>query len=112
MELWVRTQHKMALIKSNGVYFKEERNDFTDGSKVKWCFYDYSSDEAIATYDSKDRCLEILDGIQKILSDTILLVNDSGKQALDNIHGNAIAILNGNEKIEQLGTYVYQMPEK
>lgn len=70
MELWIRTQHKMALIKSNGIYFKEEHREYSDGSVVKWCFYDHKSDSVIATYKTKERCLEILDEVQKILTRT------------------------------------------
>lgn len=103
MELWVRSQDKTTLSKITEISFD---NDFIMGKNDNQVF------TFLGQYDTKERCLEILDEIQKILCDTVLLVNGSGKETLDNLYGNGIAIMNGNEKIEQLGTYVYQMPEK
>lgn len=99
MELWIRSQKKTSLVKAESVTYSNNYFVIVNGKSV-------------GDYESEQRCIEILDEIQKILSDTILLVNNSGKETLDNLYGNGIALMNGNEKIEQLSTYVYQMPEK
>lgn len=126
MELWVRTQHKTSLIKSSGVYFKEEHRDFTDGSKVKYCLYDWSSDEVVSTYDTKERCLEILDEIQKILmSDPLPLLVftncDVAEDTYDGLNemykkGDLLALcspsLQGDVRVIEKSTVVYEMPEK
>lgn len=115
MELWVRTQHKFALIKSSGIYLKEEHNDFADGSTNKWYFYDCSSREVIASYDSKERCLEILDEIQKLLienSDPLVLIDSSIDDT--DIQDGAIIECSPKEKVKvfQKSALVYEMPEK
>lgn len=120
MELWLRTQHKMALIKSNGIYFKEEHKAFTDGSVIKWYFYDYSSEEVIATYETEERCLEILDEIQKLITDSnkTIITSDidmaTYERLLCDLQNNNIGILmpNDNTQVFPLNTnIVYQMPE-
>lgn len=126
MELWIRTQHKMGVIKSNGIYFKEEHREYSDGSAVKWCFYDHKSDSVIATYKTKERCLEILDEVQKILSaDPVPLlvftncdVTEDTYNGLNEMYkkGDLLALCadspQENVKIVEKSAVVYEMPEE
>lgn len=116
----------MGLIKSNGIYFKEEHREYSDGSAVKWCFYDHKSGSVIATYKTKKRCLEILDEVQKILTrtGTFVFSNVEPPQSEDefrafkkNIDEDGMVFLfpDYNEaKCELLSSPVvtYQMPEE
>jgi mevalonate pyrophosphate decarboxylase len=61
MELWVRSQDKMKLVKVNYVYIMDQQDHFTlIGETI-------DSGPIIAIYKTKERALEVLDEIQNIL---------------------------------------------
>lgn len=74
MDLWIRSQDKMNLEKANGIYL---RNDFNfDDSK-----YDYDiwvNEYNFATYNSKERALEVLDEIQKFIENNCKKYKSNG----------------------------------
>lgn len=95
MELWIRSQDKMKLKKTNGVYII--LNSI------------YTNHEEIGTYKTEERALEVLAEIQDILNPKCIL------KSFDNItpEMNEKLIIKPCEvKIEELSTVVYQMPEE
>lgn len=60
MELWIRSQDKMSLIKVNKVCF--ERN--VDDEPTIYGYENYDNYERLGIYKTKERALEVLDEIQ------------------------------------------------
>lgn len=61
MELWIRSQDKMKLVKVNFVYIRESDNHFTIYGET------IDSGPIIGTYKTKERALEVLDEIQETI---------------------------------------------
>lgn len=115
MELWVRSQDKTVLVevKSLQCYLGEYCIETMNGIKL-------------GRYETKERCLEILDEIQKILmADPVPLLVftncDVPEDTYDGLNemyknGNLLALCTGasqeNIKVIEKSTVVYQMPEK
>lgn len=59
MDLWIRSQNKLKLVKVNFVYAAECGDHFTIYGET------IDSSPIIATYKSKERTIEVLDEIQK-----------------------------------------------
>ena len=101
MELWIRSQDKerLRLVDSLRVYQEDEGQiDFNiqDGGCI------------LGTYKTKERALEVLDEIQKLLMPKVIIKNIDNSVKIDNL----VHIVNPTyETIEQLNTYVYEMPK-
>ena len=115
MELWIRSQDKMNLVKIRQISLnysnkKQIIANYTPES------YENSGGyyELLGTYETKGRTIEVLDEIQNILKPKYILDTSSIKPDvkfyIDN--GNLCQNYSGNTKIEELSTFVYQMPEK
>lgn len=61
MELWIRSQDKIKLVKVNYVYIMESDNHFTIYGET------IDSSPIIGTYKTKERALKVLDEIQNII---------------------------------------------
>lgn len=105
MELWIKTSSKVGfgLVKVNDIvlYPREARYSLE------------SKDFVLGIYDTKQRALEVLDEIQKILQPTIFIKDDE----YDFVYkDNKIYKMNvegmKNSEIQELSTYVYEMPEE
>ena len=104
MELWVRSQDKEYLIPiknpicvyDNKIIYKESASYII----------------TIAEYKTKERALEVLDEIQNILKPKYILDTSSIKPDGDFYEENGVIFqkYNANAKIEELSTFVYQMP--
>ena len=104
MNLWVRSQDKenLILIKNpicvydNKIIYKESASYII----------------TIAEYKTKERALEVLDEIQNILNPKYILDTSSIKPDGDFYEENGVIFqkYNANAKIEELSTFVYQMP--
>ena len=105
MELWIRSQDRTALIKI------DELNIGKSGSF--WVIKDKNPKNILGSYDSFDRTLEVLDEIQNILNPKYILDASSIIPDGDSWVENGIIMqnYNANASIEELSTYVYQMPE-
>lgn len=60
--MWVRTQDKETLVKADKLYIDKNNNKYTinfDSCTDRWYI--------LGTYKSKERALEVLDEIQKLL---------------------------------------------
>lgn len=106
MELWIRSQDKMNLVKVRqvGVNYQNNKQIIANYTPE---LYENSGEfvELLGTYKTKERALEVLDEIEEriMLINTINIVKD---------RDSLIAYKNvlTEEKIKGLG-YPYQMPE-
>ena len=115
MNLWIRSQDKMALVKINSTIelkygdrktiIANYQPDFTDK-------YDGYYD-VLGTYKTKERALEVLDEIQNILKPKYILDTSSIKPVGDFYIENGMIFqkYNANAKTEELSTFAYQMPK-
>lgn len=110
MTLWVRSQNKMSLISPNCVQYIS-----IDGENTH-CIIGSGVDLGI--YDSKERCLEVLDEIQKILMTQYRIIpRELTKEEAEKVYENRYTIganspySVGFDKIE-IKSYVYQMPKE
>lgn len=92
MELWIRSQDKMQLIKINEIHIKVDEDGFVgiwvDNKKESLKYY-------LGSYKTKERALEVLDEIQKKIN-LINLGHDFGSPMID----------------LKNPTYIYEMPEE
>ena len=61
MELWIRSQDKMKLVKVNYCYIMDQQDHFTIIGET------IDSGPIVGTYKSKERALEVLDEIQDLM---------------------------------------------
>ena len=122
MELWVRSQDKEVLVKAERVYYW--RHNLTDPDNVVHKIT--TGKETLGNYETRERCLEILDEIQKILTaDPLPLlvftncdVTEDTYNDLNEMHkkGDLLALcgtsLQNDVKVIEKSTFVYEMPEK
>lgn len=62
MELWIRSQDKMKLVKVNYCYIMDQQDHFTIIGET------IDSGPIIATYKTEERALKVLDEIQEIMT--------------------------------------------
>lgn len=98
MELWIRSQDRLRLMKVEQIDISKD--DKTKKYHLMYCFI------KLATYNSKERALEVLNEIEERLAliNTMSLANDR-----DSLISCKNAI--GEEKIRGLA-YPYQMPQE
>ena len=63
--MWIRTQDKLGLFELNGVRIRE--HGFENGTKEYLVLNNDNLYNHLGTYKSKERALEVLDEIQKLL---------------------------------------------
>ena len=70
--------------------------------------------ELLGTYKSKERALEVLDEIQNILRPKYILDSSSIKECGNSWVKNGVIMqeYNANATIQELSTYVYEMPKE
>ena len=119
MELWVRSQDKEELIKVDNIRIKHEYEEkkvndnygrtcaYING-KYR-CSYIYTDSTWLGEYKSKERALEVLDEIQKILKPQ-LIIKDSGK--IIGTFEDTIIKEGATYELKDLSTYVYEMPSE
>ena len=114
MELWIRTQDKMRLVKIRQISLNYRNNKQIIANYIP-DFYPNSGEyyEFLGTYKTKERAIEVLDEIQNILNPKYILDTSSIKPDGDFYEENGVIFQNydANSKIEELSTFVYQMPE-
>lgn len=98
MQLWVRSQDKNLLIPIN-----KPISQFCEG-----LFYDGT---ILGTYKTKERALEVLNEIQNILKSKTMIIDSGNPIECSN---GGFVYLNQKTKLEyqQVGTYVYEMPQE
>ena len=98
MELWIRSQDKNVLVICSKLYVGG-----TYGNEIieeDMC--------SLGKYRSRERALEVLDEIQKILKPQ-LIIKDSGK--IIGSFEDTIIRKGATYELKELSTYVYEMPE-
>ena len=110
MELWVRSQDKESLTKvSNVQYTHEKGNLYTDVKGKHYIGTYYDNLKILGTYKTKERALEVLDEIQKLLMPQVIIKSIDASVEIANLNH----IVNPTyETIQQLNTYVYEMPKE
>lgn len=113
MELWVRSQDRMNLVKIRQISLNYQNNKQIIANYIP-DFYPNSGDyyELLGTYSTKERALEVLDEIQSLLQPIIKykpIVQEEPNTLYP--YKNFVKV-DDNVEIKELSTFVYQMPEK
>lgn len=101
MELWIRSQDKRILIKVYNVFL----NANYDNKRIST--YDGDSNTTLGEYKTKERALEVLDEIEKILNPQLTIKNN-GK--IIGSFEDTIVREGATYELKELSTFVYQMP--
>ena len=114
MELWIRSQDRGSLVKVDNLYVSVGNYIcyyVEKGKEIPNTYYRPSGE--LGRYTTKERALEVLDEIQNILKPKYILDTSSIKPDGDFYEENEVIFQNydANSKIEELSTFVYQMPE-
>lgn len=109
MELWIRSQYKEMLFKVNNNLIIRHNNTVENGMYFIEC-----DNHKIAMYKTRERALEVLDEIQDLLKPRCIVDTSSIKPDGNFYEENGIVFqkYNVNARIEELSTFVYQMPEE
>lgn len=92
MDLWIRTQDRMTLIRSYEIYIVEQQNMYLIRAK--------RTSHILGSYSTFERALEVLDEIQRrLIKLQLVSLEEKGKARKD-------AVINDNLKC------VYEMPEE
>ena len=114
MELWIRSQDKGVLTKANNlIVFSNNTNNTSFSIKN----FEQDDSTNLGFYKTKERALEVLDEIQRLLMPAYLISNISKEDGLklqDHIaFATSIIQTEDNSKIEQInGSIIYQMPKE
>lgn len=118
MDLWIRSTAKTNLLQARFLTIMEGKTFY---KKNEWEYEGYTicnvalngNYELLGTYKTKERAIEVLDEIQNILKPKYILDASSIKPDGDSWVENGIIMqnYNANSSIEELSTFVYQMPE-
>ena len=103
MDLYIRSQDKMKLVNNCNLYISNEiRNEYV--------IEDLSNKYLkLGTYKTKERALEVLGEIQKILEPQLIIKN-SGK--IIGSFEDTIIREGATYELKELSTYVYEMPKE
>lgn len=115
MELWIRSQDKTRLIKVSNVQYTYRKGDlYSDVRGKHYIGTYYDNLEILGEYASKERALEVLDEIQNILRPKYILDSSSIKECGNSWVENGVIMqkYNANATIQELSTYVYEMPKE
>ena len=118
MDLYVRSQDKEDLLEVHniGLAYKGKYG-FMDkiGDIDGYCICEFINDYHVklGTYATKERALEVLDEIQRILQPTIFIKDGEYDFVYkdDRIYRMNVEGMK-NSEIQELSTYVYEMPEE
>ena len=103
MELWIRSQDKMKLVKVNYCYIMDQQDHFTIIGET------IDSGPIVGIYKTKERALEVLDEIQNLLKPPIIFQEHEGVITTNDNNPHFINPTYG--EIKQLKTIVYEMPK-
>ena len=110
----MRSQDKMNLVKIRQISLNYQNNKQIIANYIPELYENSGAYyELLGTYKTKERAIEILDEIQNILKPKYILDTSSIKPDGDFYEENGVIFqkYNANAKIEELSTFVYQMPK-
>ena len=118
MNLWIRSTSKTNLLQARFLTIMEGKTFY---KKNEWEYEGYTicnvalngNYELLGTYKTKERAIEVLDEIQNILKPKYILDTSSIKPDGDFYEENEVIFQNydANARIEELSSFVYQMPK-
>ena len=107
MELWIRSQDKRILQKVDNVFL----NANYDNKRIST--YDGDSNTTLGEYKTKERALEVLDEIEKLIKPITIFQNcQVDKSTIEKIKEIGYCMVNDDARVEQISQAFYQMPEK
>lgn len=109
MELWIRSQDKINLVKVRQISVNYQDNKQIIANYMPE-LYENSGEyyEILGTYKTKERALEVLDEIQNILKPQLIIKN-SGK--IIGSFEDTLVREGATYELKELSTFVYQMPK-
>lgn len=107
MELWIRSQNKETLIKCEKILVEKGKDSF-----ALLNYIDTKNWFRLGNYKTKERALEVLDEIQKILEPKIIYKVDDKNPKQYFKDGNIVVNYDMQTEIQELSTYVYEMPKE
>ena len=111
MNLWIRSQDKMNLVKIRQTSLNYQNNKQIIANYIPELYENSGAYyELLGTYKTKERAIEVLDEIQSLLQPTIEykpIVQEEYNPAYTYKH---FVKVDDNIEIKELSTFVYQMP--
>ena len=107
MELWIRSQDKEVLTRVVDIWKDADKNEI-------WSKSSFATKNCLGIYKTKERALKVLDEIEYILKPKYILNTSSIKPDGDFYEENGMIFqkYNANARIEELSTFVYEMPKE
>ena len=116
MELWIRSQNKEILQKTNALFISHSEENI-------WSIIDNQNMTKYGTYKTLERALKVLDDIQNKIKTLLYLkpksllgINEikAGKKYFEKLNGIDFITCDNNFEIEPITTnvIVYEMPEE
>lgn len=105
MDLWIRTQSRKQLIKCENIYI--DNIGYTSQT-----YYINADSIRLGEYKTKERALEVLDEIQKLLQPQTIINYESKLEFHPEYTAQNIVKTIPKTEIKELSTYVYEMPEE
>nr|DAG95468.1 MAG TPA: hypothetical protein [Crassvirales sp.] len=107
MELWIRSQDKEVLTRVVDIWKDADKNEI-------WSKSSFATKNCLGIYKTKERAIEVLDEIEYILKPKYILNTSSIKPDGDFYEENGMIFqkYNANARIEELSTFVYEMPKE
>ena len=114
MELWIRSQDRMNLVKVRQISLNYQNNKQIIANYIP-DFYPNSGEyyELLGTYKTKERAIEVLDEIEKLIKPITIFQNcQVDKSTMEKIKEIGYCMVNDDARVEQISQAFYQMPEK
>lgn len=104
MELWIRSQDRTVLRKVNTIGIVEGRDFWSIDENLTVSF---------GKYKTKERAIEVLDEIEKLIKPIIIFQNcQVDKSIIEKIKEIGCCMVNDDARVEQISQAFYQMPEE
>ena len=116
MYLWIRSQDKTELVKSSRIKITENFETKDGITTNDYTIYNFDGVHInhLGKYKTKERALEVLDEIQRLLTPQIITLTDNiKKNNKDAELTNVFGIVKSGQVIDikELSTVVYEMPK-
>ena len=110
MELWIRSQNRLGLVKTTDVCinYNNQKSIIANFRNLGNGDDDYFP---LGEYDTEERALEVLDEIQRLIKPTFK-INYEFDDSQPIIDGKWLKSLKAESKIQELSCYVYEMPKE
>ena len=106
MDLWIRSQDKKYLVNVKELSYNEKNKEHSILTYIR------DSYRVIGTYKTKERALEVLDEIQKMLQPQTIINYESKLEFHPEYTVQNVVKKIPKTEIIELSTYVYEMPKE